>query len=209
MIKVAILIDGGFLSKIFKRKCGRDITANDVIPLAQKAIQKEEEIFRIYYYDAPPFGRTIKNPIDNSVSDYSQTPLYRAINDFHRKLAEKEYIALRKGKLSFGEWKLTKEAIEKIKMGQATNGIEASDIVPNFKQKAVDMKIGLDIAWLATKRIVDKIILITADNDFIPPMKFARKEGVHIAIAKIEKLSSEMYQHADEVIDIDINSVSV
>jgi len=32
------------------------------------------------------------------------------------------------------------------------------------------MKIGLDAAWLASKRIVDRIILVTADSDFIPAM---------------------------------------
>ena len=33
------------------------------------------------------------------------------------------------------------------------------------------MKMGLDIAWLASKRIADRIILVTADSDFVPAMK--------------------------------------
>ena len=45
------------------------------------------------------------------------------------------------------------------------------DITPNFEQKAVDIKIGLDIAWLSSKRIVDALALVTGDTDFIPAMK--------------------------------------
>jgi len=206
MKKVAVLIDGGFLSKIFKKKRKEHIKANNILALAEKIIKENEEIFRIYYYDAPPFDKILKNPIDDSKFDYSQTPLCKAINCFHIDLAEKKFIALRKGKLSFSGWKLTENAIKKIREGKAT-GIKAPDITPDFKQKAVDMKIGLDIAWFATKRIVDKIVLVTADNDFIPAMKFARKEGIHIAIAKIERLNSEMLQHSDEIIEIDITLI--
>ena len=78
---------------------------------------------------------------------------------------------------------------------------------PDFVQKAVDMKIGLDIAWISTKKIVDEIILVTADNDFVPAMKFARKEGLHVAIVNIQDLTSEMRQHVDKVIDLDICAV--
>jgi uncharacterized LabA/DUF88 family protein len=178
------------------------------LELVKKILKDTEELFRIYYYDAPPFGEEITNPIDNSKVDYSNTPLFNAVNDFHRKLAEKNFVALRKGKLSFSGWKLTKGALDKIKKGTLTGNIHSLDISQDFKQKAVDMKIGLDIAWLATKNIVNKIILVTADNDFIPAMKFARKEGIHIAIAKIHTLNTDMYQHADEVIDMDITDLA-
>ncbi|MDT5157346.1 MAG: hypothetical protein QOH51_1703 [Acidobacteriota bacterium] len=44
------------------------------------------------------------------------------------------------------------------------------------------MKIGLDVAWLASKSIVEKIILVMADSDLIPAMKFARREGVQVVL---------------------------
>jgi len=202
MKKVAILIDGGFLSKIFHVKTKKNITADDVIKIASKAIDKDkEEIFRIYYYDAPPFEYKLINPINNYENDYSKSPLFTAISNFQRTLAEKDFVALRLGKLSCHDWKLSKGAIDKIKTGKQ---LTAFDIVPDFKQKAVDMRVGLDIAWLATRNIVDTVILIAADNDFIPAMKFARKEGIHVAIAKIEQLNSEMRQHSDRVIEVDI-----
>jgi uncharacterized LabA/DUF88 family protein len=41
-----------------------------------------------------------------------------------------------------------------------------------------DMKIGLDIAWIALKKVADILVLVTGDSDFVPVMKFARKEGM-------------------------------
>jgi len=58
--------------------------------------------------------------------------------------------------------------------------LNANDLVPDFKQKGVDMRIGLDIAWLSLKRIVDGMVLVTSDSDFIPAMKLARKEGIRL-----------------------------
>lgn len=205
MKKVAILVDGGYLSKVFKKRTGRDMTPDDVIRIADKTIDKrKEELFRIYYYDAPPYQEKLINPLDGSHKEYLGSEFYESATNFHRNLAEKNYVALRLGKLYFSGWKLSDYALNRVSHGRGRKNIIASDIVPDFKQKAVDMKIGLDIAWLATKKIVDMVMLITADNDFIPAMKYARKEGIHVAIAKIERLNSEMLQHSDIIIDIDI-----
>ena len=40
------------------------------------------------------------------------------------------------------------------------------------------MKIGLDIAWMSSKKTIDKLVLVAGDSDFVSPMKFARKEGI-------------------------------
>ncbi|WP_420987217.1 NYN domain-containing protein, partial [Campylobacter coli] len=58
----------------------------------------------------------------------------------------------------------------------------SEDFVLDIKQKGVDMKIGLDIATLANKHHAEKIILITADSDFIPAVKHARKEGIIVQL---------------------------
>ncbi|MBS3821515.1 MAG: NYN domain-containing protein [Phycisphaerae bacterium] len=62
------------------------------------------------------------------------------------------------------------------------------------------MKIGLDVAWMASKRIVDRIILVTADTDFIPAMKFARREGTQVSLVPMGvNLRTSLREHADEV----------
>ena len=50
-------------------------------------------------------------------------------------------------------------------------------------QKGVDIRIGLDIAWISLKRVVDVIVLVTGDSDFVPVMKFARKEGLKVILS--------------------------
>gem|GEM_PF-3858529 len=47
------------------------------------------------------------------------------------------------------------------------------------------MKIGLDIASLAYKKLVSKIILIAGDSDFVPASKFARREGIEFILDPI------------------------
>lgn len=63
------------------------------------------------------------------------------------------------------------------------------------------MKIGLDVAWLASKSIIERIILVTADSDFVPAMKFARREGVQVILITLGHLSvkTELKEHADEL----------
>jgi uncharacterized LabA/DUF88 family protein len=58
-------------------------------------------------------------------------------------------------------------------------------IEPNIRQKGVDMRIGLDIASLTLKKQVQVIVLVTADSDFIPAMKFARREGAQLVIDSV------------------------
>jgi len=62
------------------------------------------------------------------------------------------------------------------------------------------MKIGLDVAWLSSKQIVERIILVTADSDFVPAMKFARREGVQVVLVTMGHalVKRELKVHADE-----------
>lgn len=206
MKKVAVLIDGGFFTIIIHEKINRYAKPDDIMLVAQHLVPAgtNKELFRVYYYDASPYEGTRINPISKEPVNFSQGPAYRAIENYQQTLAEKDYVALRKGRLAFRGWKPTKKGWEKFEKGQS---LIASDFKADFVQKAVDMKIGLDIAWISTKKIVDEIILVTADNDFVPAMKFARKEGLHVAIVNIQDLTSEMRQHADKVIDMDIAAI--
>jgi uncharacterized LabA/DUF88 family protein len=51
---------------------------------------------------------------------------------------------------------------------------------PNLKQKGVDIKIGLDVAWVSFNHIASNIIMITGDSDFVPVIKTARRNGVFV-----------------------------
>ncbi|MEJ1967108.1 MAG: NYN domain-containing protein [Rhizomicrobium sp.] len=60
----------------------------------------------------------------------------------------------------------------------------ANDFVPNIQQKGVDLRIGLDIARLALREMVNIIVVVTGDSDLVPAFKFARREG-HGSISTI------------------------
>ena len=117
----------------------------------------------------------------------------------HHALAIRKHFAFRKGVLQFSGWKLKNEVLEKLK--NKPKALKDDDFVSIFRQKRVDIKIGLDVAWLANKRIADRIILVTTDTDFVPAMKFARIEGVQIVIIAIDRctIHPALLEHADEV----------
>ncbi|GAA6789956.1 hypothetical protein BTM412_08640 [Helicobacter pylori] len=72
------------------------------------------------------------------------------------------------------------------------------DFIYHAKQKGVDMKIGLDIATLALKKLVQKIVLISGDSDFVPAAKLARVEGI---IFTFDPMGNPIREDLEEHID--------
>jgi hypothetical protein len=77
MKKTALLIDGGWFSKglgkILNLPNGWP-SAAQVVNNATAALQKDEELFRIFYYDCEPFDREVSNPVDGSKINYKAMP---------------------------------------------------------------------------------------------------------------------------------------
>ena len=70
--------------------------------------------------------------------------------------------------------------------------------MPRIEQKAVDMKIGLDIAFMATKKVADLLIIITGDSDIVPALKFARREGMQVGLDPLHcQIMPELSEHVD------------
>lgn len=69
-----------------------------------------------------------------------------------------------------------------------------------MQQKDVDMKIGIDIASLAYKHLVDQIILISGDSDFTPAAKLARQEGIDFILDPMgHTINSSLLEHIDSL----------
>ena len=80
--------------------------------------------------------------------------------------------------------------------------LQAEDLKPKIAQKGVDMRLGLDIASLTLKRQARIIALVTGDSDFVPAMKFARREGAQVFLVPLgHKIRDSMREHADLVLD--------
>jgi uncharacterized LabA/DUF88 family protein len=181
MKRAAVLLDLGFVLPKLNRLLGhRHASATEIRDFAIKCIAPDEELFRIYCYHCMPFAETQTHPLTRKATDFGATATYTRMNALIRDLKIADNVAFRAGELSFDGWRIKKLAAEEIiKTGRA---LQPDDFVPDLKQKGVDMKIGLDVAWLASKGIADRIILVTADSDFIPAMKFARREGVQVVL---------------------------
>lgn len=68
----------------------------------------------------------------------------------------------------------------------------------DLRQKGVDMRIGLDIASLAFKKQVSKIILMAGDADFVPAAKLARREGIDFVLDPMwQRIPPDLNEHID------------
>ena len=73
------------------------------------------------------------------------------------------------------------------------------DFRPDFEQKGVDMRIGLDVAFYSATQSVDRIVLVSADTDCIPALKYGRKAGLQTVLVQPGNahLAPELMAHAD------------
>ncbi|SFP01515.1 NYN domain-containing protein [Paracoccus pantotrophus] len=100
--------------------------------------------------------------------------------------------AVRRGVLKFRGFKPKRIPI-------ATAPLTDEDFKPDFEQKGVDMRIGLDIANFSATRSVERIILLSGDTDCVPAMKHARINGLQIVVVAMpqSRLAKELKWHSD------------
>ncbi|MBQ7654819.1 MAG: NYN domain-containing protein [Clostridia bacterium] len=208
--KVAIFVDGEFFLKRYCFLTGKDsseIDPKDVINVLYSmcnmhAARVKREIYRIFFYDCAPFQKKLFNPISMKTVDFAKSDICKFRTKFHNLLKKSRKFALRLGKIADNEnerWTFRSGLImdlihKKISIDQLT----PEDIHPNIRQKMVDMKIGIDIATLSLKHLVDTIILISGDGDFVPAAKLARREGIDFILDPMYKrVQSDLFEHID------------
>jgi len=184
-MKYAVLIDGGFL----KRKLGsprEPMTLSHVEAflgrLRAHPVLAFAQLHRIYWYDAHPLEGTAQRPLNGGRVDFGATALARESQKLFQGLCALPYVSVRRGELVLRGWRIRHG---KLPAHATSVTLEAADIEPNIQQKGVDMRIGLDIASLTMKRQVDAIVLVTGDSDFVPAMKFARREGAQLFLVTL------------------------
>ncbi len=202
-MRYAILIDGGFI----KKKLGsqeQPLTAK-VVSEFLKSLRSHEALktntlHRVYWYDAPPLTDKIRKPLNGGTLDLGRSALAEANTALFASLRNEPYFSLRSGEVVHRGWKVKADVLPE---NQAEARITADDIVPNIQQKGVDMRLGLDIASLTLKSHADIIVLVTGDSDFVPALKFARREGAQIFLVPLgHHLRPEMTEHSDLIINI-------
>lgn len=207
-MKTAILVDGGFYRRRAQAALGDKTPAERADELEEYCIRhlkhkngSKDYLYRIFYYDCQPTAKCVYHPLKKSAINMKQTELYAWANEFFDELKCKRKFALRFGRLAEEQayFSLNKEIVKKICDGSLDwDDIKETDFSLSIEQKGVDMKIGLDIASLAYKKQVDRIILISGDSDFVPAAKLARREGIDFVLDPLgSKIKPDLLEHID------------
>lgn len=199
----AVLLDAGFL-RYQLGKPGHPISAKEIETFVDKIKQRPEltgmRLHRIYFYDSKPLEGSDKNPLDGAKIDFGATEASSNNKSLHAHVSRLPYFSMRFGELYQEGWGLRKHFLRRQKGPEVK--VTAADLRPIIKQKGVDMRIGLDIASLTLKKHAQVIVLATGDSDFIPAMKFARREGAQLVlIVQGKGVREGLREHADVVID--------
>lgn len=214
-MRIAILIDGGFFLRR-ARAVLKAIDHQDPASVADAlyrmatahlwrrsngATLPEGELYRIFVYDCPPLTKRVHQPVSKRVIELGRTPAAVFRTAFHDALKSKRKVALRLGRLDErnASWQLRPGVLAELLRGaRPFAALGDDDFVYYARQKIVDTKIGLDIALLSEKRLVQRIVLIAGDSDFVPAAKHARREGIDFILDPMwNPIAPDLHEHID------------
>ena len=202
--KVAILIDGAFYLRrahdLFGEKTAQ-ARADEICTYAKRHLLKNDSLYRIFYYDCPPIDVNLYHPFTKQQVNMKKTDLYKWATAFLEELANKRKVAIRLGELQEREsaFRIKDKSMRQLCSGKKSfESLSEDDFELDLVQKGVDMRIGLDIASLAHKKQVSKIVLISGDSDFVPAAKHARREGIDFVLDPMwQGIRPELNKHID------------
>lgn len=187
MLKAAVLVDGGYLRAV-ATKAQYFYSPDFIEKVALSCYDPAQEfLYRIFYYDCPPYHGDLTLPVSQQKLQLRGSPQWLI------DLSRREYFAVRLGVVKFRGFALRRLP------PPADRPLEDNDFRPVFEQKGVDMRMGIDIASLCEKRLVDRLIVLSGDTDIIPAVKHARKSGLQVVLALLpdERLTGDLFSHAD------------
>ena len=154
MAKLAIFIDGGYLSKLAEHEFRVWVDFGKFSEQVRAAIADKTleplELLRTYYYDALPYQ---SNPsTEEEVQRFSRR---RSFFDALKRLPR---YSVREGRVMY--------------RGKDGGG------QPIFQQKRVDLLLGLDFALLAGKHQITHAGVVSGDSDLLPAFEVAQREGI-------------------------------
>ena len=209
-VRIAVLVDGGFFIKRFNAVFNKDRTmsgkdvASKLYTIAHRHVGRENVLYRIFYYDCMPFDKKMTNPISGQQIDFKETREYAFRTELFEELKQKRKVALRLGTLKdHRKWEIYPRALTELLKGRkSVDELTSDDVHVSLQQKGIDMKIGVDIASLAFKHFVDRIILISGDADFVPAAKLARREGIDFVLDPMgANIDAGLFEHIDGLYD--------
>ena len=205
-MRTAVLIDGDFFLRryriCFKKQISNpELMAKEIHNYALSHAEGKS-LYRIFYYDCWPFEKKILNPISNRNIEFNKTSVALFRKALFNALMQKRKIALRLGELHDGRnWILKPLKFKELLNNRITvKDLTGDDIYYDLIQKGVDIKIGADISSLAYKRLVQQIVLISGDSDFVPAAKVARREGIDFILDPMfNHVKQSLFEHIDGI----------
>ncbi len=210
-MKTAFLIDAAFYLRRLNKLRGEQSATDAVetligmcaehLRLFQRA---KNQLYRILVYDCPPLSRTAQLPVSKKTINWAKTPPFTWRTDIHQHLRAQRKVALRLGRLNetYASWVIHADRMKALLKGtiQVSDLTDDDDFAYDVKQKGVDMRIGLDIASIASKRLVDQMVLVAGDSDFVPAAKMARREGIDFVLDPMgADVPADLREHVDGV----------
>jgi uncharacterized LabA/DUF88 family protein len=207
----AVFVDAGFFlkrfPKVYRSKDGRDplVVARTLHEMAlghltQRDGVERRDLYRIFVYDGPPLMKKAEFPVSHNAIDFSQTDTAKFRLAFHAELKCLRKVALRLGRLQDTKsWRLKAPVLRDLLKGDRPfETLTDTDFVYDVRQKGTDMRIGLDMASVAYKKQVDQLVLVSADADFVPAAKLARREGIDFILDPMwASIAPDLHEHVD------------
>lgn len=203
MRKVVIMIDGWFMRKTIYSSKAFFYSGPEIRKYCLSHLKVNDYLYRIFYYDTAPLEKKGNHPLTGAAIDFGKTSVAIAQRRLLESLKTTPNFALRLGKTVWrnNEWLLEPEKLKALLEKKIiVDQLVEDDFKPLIEQKAVDMKLGLDITFIATKRLADFLIIITGDADIVPALKFARREGMQVCLDPLRHpVQPELAEHVDLV----------
>ncbi len=202
----AVLVDGGFFLHRYSALHAGRYTASQIATAISSISEQHaggyEYLYRIFYYDCPPLQKKAMNPVTKREVDFSKTETAKFRLTLFEELKRRRKVALRLGHLQDGQaWNIRSQCVRDLLSGRRNlSDLTEQDVAYDKRQKGVDMRVGLDIASLAYKRLVRCIVLVAGDSDFVPAAKLARREGIHFVLDPMwQKVAPSLFEHIDDL----------
>jgi uncharacterized LabA/DUF88 family protein len=218
--RLAVLVDGGFFLRRLKYQFPK-VDAEDPKAVAKlihghamrhrqqrtgfekgAPLFESYDLYRIFYYDCPPFEKKMHWPVSKKAIDFAKTTQAIFRHELHDELKRKRKVAIRMGHLlDTASWRLKTEVLPELLKGTIKfDDLTDDHFAIDTSQKGVDMRLGLDVASMAYKQLVDQIVMIIGDSDFVPAAKIARREGIDVVIDPLGlTLHHDLLEHTDGV----------
>ena len=203
MSKMVFMIDGWFMRKRIYQLKAFYYNGPNIRNYCMHFLSDADNLYRIFYYDTEPLMEKGHNPITCSFIDFGKTHVALQQKELFASLRRTPNFALRLGKTIWrnNNWILRPEKIKHLISKRITvDNLSENDVHPQIEQKAVDMKIGLDITLIAMKKLADLLIIVTGDADIVPALKLARREGMQVGLDPLGcPIQPELQEHVDFV----------